>query len=169
METFSEDASLVLAQLGHNLSQSTLKDWSRESELDAIKDSVASPYGWRKNVTKCMTWVDANKRIWRKLQIRGILDRHEPLPLLNFKQHSANSTTFTELCKSFWERFRTSGLKSKQKREAKSSAYSFVSREDLELVREYFLLDFDLFGYESRPSTIYEAADRTWEVFNITE
>ena len=157
METFSEDASLVVAQLGFNLSQSTLRTWSRESELDAIEDSVTSPYGWRRDVTRCITWEEANQRVWRKLQIRGVLDRREALPLSNFKQYSSSPAGFIQLCKSSWERFRETGLKSQQKRDALSSAYSLVPREDLELLREYFLLDFDLFGYESRPDAIYRA------------
>ena len=168
METFPEDATLVLALLGQNISQSTLRDWSRGTEFDAIEDSVTSPYSWRREITKCITWEEANKRIWRKLQIRGVLDRREPLPLSNFRQFTANATSFLRLCKTSWERFRASGLKSKQKRETLSSAYSSIAREDLELVREYFLLDFDLFGYESRPATIYETVNRTWEVFDIT-
>ena len=168
METFSADASLVLAQLGHNVSQSTLEDWSRAREYDAIEDSVTSPYSWRREVTKCMTWEEANQRIWRKLQIRGILNRREPLPMSDFKQYSTHAPSFIQVCKKYWERFRTSALKSEQKRDALSSAYSFISRDDLELVREYFLLDFDLFGYESRPATIHKAGNRTWaEVFDV--
>ncbi|XP_070205677.1 uncharacterized protein [Littorina saxatilis] len=167
METFSKDASLVVAQLGFNISQSTLKEWSRESEFDAIEDSITSPYRWRKDVTKCMTWELANKRIWRKLQIRGILDRNEPLPI-NYKQSSSSSAEFIQLVKSSWERFRTNGTKQRQKAEALSSAYSLVPKSNLELLREYFLLDFDLFDYDSRPAKIFEAKN-TWDVFNITQ
>ena len=94
METFAADTSLVVAQLGHNLSQSTLDSWSRESELDAIVDSIRSPYGWRMYIMKCMSWEEANQRIWRKLQIRGLLDKKESPPMATFHQWSRSPDAF---------------------------------------------------------------------------
>ncbi|KAK7465913.1 hypothetical protein BaRGS_00037523, partial [Batillaria attramentaria] len=165
METFPQDAGLVLAQLGFNLSQSTLAEWGRLSENDAIEDSITSPYSWRKAIVKCMTWEEANRRIWRKMQIRGLVDRRQPLPMTSYKQYSLRSKDFTQVVKNVWQAFRTTDRKSAQKKAAMSSAYSLVPKADLEKLREYFLIDFDVFGYDSRPDVVF-SAESTWDVFN---
>ncbi|KAL8561072.1 hypothetical protein ACOMHN_031016 [Nucella lapillus] len=168
METFSADVSLVLAQLGYNVSQSTLDKWAGQSEQDAILDSIKSPYvHWKRSIVKCMPWREANKRIWRKLQTRGLVDKTHSLPMEDFPKDSLAFGAFSGKVQQYWKQFRTSGLQSQQKREALSSAYNGISQKDLELVREYFLLDFDLYQYDSRPDVVFKAK-QTWDVFTIS-
>ncbi|XP_025092196.1 carbohydrate sulfotransferase 9-like isoform X4 [Pomacea canaliculata] len=168
IESFKTDVALVMSEFGFNLSQSTFDSWLQLSEVDAISDSITSPYGWRRHIVKCLSWEEANRRIWRKMQIRGIIDKKEEFPRRNFSHFSYSPSKFTQVVQESWDRFkRRNTSRSAQKTEALTSAYSLVPKEDLELLREYYLLDFDIFGYPSRPDSVFSGR-KTWDVFNVS-
>ncbi|PVD18608.1 hypothetical protein C0Q70_21158 [Pomacea canaliculata] len=71
METFSEDLRYLTSVL--NVTFDPRLSLATESKVDAILDSVESPFEWREDITKCISTQEMGRRIWRKLQIRGII------------------------------------------------------------------------------------------------
>ncbi|KAK7461998.1 hypothetical protein BaRGS_00038580, partial [Batillaria attramentaria] len=164
METFPQDAGLVLAQLGFNLSQSTLPSGAASARTTPSRtpshrrtagESDRQVHDLGGGEPKDLE-EDADSRA--RGQTAAVADT-------SYKQYSLRSKDFTQVVKNVWQAFRTTDRKSAQKKAAMSSAYSLVPKADLEKLREYFLIDFDVFGYDSRPDVVF-SAESTWDVFN---
>ncbi|XP_059141265.1 carbohydrate sulfotransferase 11-like [Physella acuta] len=155
METFQTDVSYTLAQLGFNVSKEKLSQWSNDATHDAILDSIVSPFGWRSMVRKCMSWYEGLKRIWRKIQIRGIISMEEKFPWSrDFSERSVTIRMFTDRVKKLHAQTDKTKLK-KQRKEVVIEAFSRIKQEDLKKLVEMFRPDFQLFEYDTRPDFIF--------------
>ncbi|XP_055872583.1 uncharacterized protein LOC106051645 [Biomphalaria glabrata] len=155
METFQTDVAFTLAQLGYNVSQEKLKQWAKDATHDAILDSTVSPFSWKFTVKKCMPWHEGLKRIWRKLQIRGIISIEEKFPWSpEISEKSITVRMFTERVKKLNSQADKSKLK-KQKIDVLAQAFSTVKREQLMKLVDIFKPDFQLFQYDMYPDYIF--------------
>ncbi|KAK6184905.1 hypothetical protein SNE40_007260 [Patella caerulea] len=158
METFIQDTSYVMNKIGFNVSKELLKEWANKAEEDAIFDSTASPFSWKKGISKCMSMYQAGKRIWRKMQIRGVVDKKISLPFGTHKMNSVSSTHFIKAL--IMSRKKSEHNRKRQKREALIDAFSQVSLEDKLKLKELYYPDFELFGYDPEPKDLFETPDR---------
>ena len=169
METFKQDVAFIFSNMGYNVSKNTLRDWAKTAEDDAITDSTKSPFSWWKWIVKCMTPEEAGKRIWRKMQIRGILGKNITYPL---KRHNLKTMPSSKFIKTVFKYRGASdkGELKKQKTEALVEAFGHVPREDLVTLRALFRPDFDLFGYDKEPANSFQKSSssslRPW-VFDL--
>ena len=155
MESFAKDALFIYEHLGLNRSIQILKENGKTlADEDALLDTVSSPFQWKEAITKCISWREAFLRIWRKLQIRGVLGK-DRFPLNDQEANSISKTDFISLIKA--TQARTSVEERHiQRRDAFVEIYRTVSMANLKKIQTAFSLDFHLFDYNSRPESIYK-------------
>ncbi|PVD36052.1 hypothetical protein C0Q70_03022 [Pomacea canaliculata] len=163
METFGRDLNRLITCL--NVSN---KDYFRSKEFrqdyvrDAIEDSVNSPWSWLANITKCMSISEAAKRVWRKLQIRGIISRRFPFPFTEMESSSLLAGEFIEAALSAHRRSTDKDELKTQKEEAMMEAYSTVDSNVLLKLRGVFREDFEMFGYSSTPPGVFDTSSNVY-------
>ncbi|WAR06515.1 hypothetical protein MAR_021884, partial [Mya arenaria] len=115
METFSSDAFFIMKKLGMNKTverlQSSMKNLSID---DAITDSIRSPFEWKKDIRKFITWDQALQRIWLKLQMRGIIEFDIKLNMSSGQVDTVSEDEFINLARAAHKRSNADVLK-KQK------------------------------------------------------
>ena len=158
MENALEDFTFVLTQFGLNSSVQAMSDNFRNlAAEDAISDSINSPFGWRTNILKCMSWKEAEKRIWRKLQIRGLIGISQKLP----NEHFRRASEFIKFARAARQMTNSSELK-EQKKVIFQDIYSSVPIETMKKFREVFHLDFKLFGYDEGSDLIFKRETQSY-------
>ncbi|CAG5127921.1 unnamed protein product [Candidula unifasciata] len=156
METFAADVAYTLSHLGQNISKEELSAWATNSTFDAIMDSAISPFRWKTAIRKCMTWHEALVRVWRKLQIRGIILFEHKFPWSpEYTEKYITLQKFTDMVKhlhlnSEKEQFHN------QKFAVLAEAYSNIPAEDLQKFVDVFFFDFQLFQYNPYPSYVFD-------------
>ncbi|XP_041356094.1 carbohydrate sulfotransferase 8-like isoform X2 [Gigantopelta aegis] len=155
METFKEDAAYIFSNMGYNISKNTLRTWAKTAEEDAVADSTKSPFSWWKWIVKCMSLEEAGKRVWRKMQIRGILGKNIKYPFKRQNLKAMPATKFIKTVLKFSGASNKAELKT-QKAEALMEAFGQVPKEDVEKLKNLFRPDFDLFGYEAEPGYLFQ-------------
>lgn len=156
METFATDIAYTLTQLGQNVTKEDLSTWARKSTSDAVMDSTVSPFSWKTSVRKCMTWHEALTRIWRKLQIRGIILFENKFP---WSPELTEKFVTVQIFTNMVEKLHLNSEKEKlhqQKLDALAEAYSSIPASDLEKLVQVFNLDFNLFQYNPYPDYIFD-------------
>jgi hypothetical protein len=156
MESFREDMFPVLENLQLENAIPFLEDGLKEkSVFDALEDSIFSPYSWRKDILRCMGWHEALQRIWRKLQMRGLIGMDKTFPLTRYASARISKEMFLETAKSAWRSSNSSKLK-KQKSEVFIEMYRSVPVDVLKHFAANFELDFHLFDYDPSPKEIFD-------------
>ncbi|WAR02914.1 hypothetical protein MAR_009472, partial [Mya arenaria] len=100
---------------------------------DAIQDSVSGPYEWRKDIVKCMSWPDALRRIWRKLQIRGVIGT-KGFSLSEFEAESISRTDYINVLKKVREKS-TANERHMMKQLSYIEAYRNIPEELLDSIK----------------------------------
>ncbi|XP_045168793.2 carbohydrate sulfotransferase 10-like isoform X2 [Mercenaria mercenaria] len=154
METFSSDSNFLYQKLNLSRTLDTLGRQGKQlADEDALLDTVISPFKWKNDIKKCIPWHEALQRIWRKLQIRGVIGK-EQLPLTAEQAEKISQQEFIDLIKKTQEN--TSYSERKQQRtEALIEIYSHVKMEYLHQLKVSYKNDFDFFEYEDSPASIF--------------
>ncbi|XP_052804672.1 uncharacterized protein LOC128234461 [Mya arenaria] len=159
METFSSDAFFIMKKLGMNKTverlQSSMKNLSID---DAITDSIRSPFEWKKDIRKFITWDQALQRIWLKLQMRGIIEFDIKLNMSSGQVDTVSEDEFINLARAAHKRSNADVLK-KQKDEVRMEAFRSVPLKDLNAFKDTYREDFLLFGYEMTPQKYYNRGE----------
>ncbi|XP_046546270.1 carbohydrate sulfotransferase 9-like isoform X2 [Haliotis rubra] len=160
METFTNDAMYILNRTGLLGKQIVFYDMRTEHEVDYIIDAVVR--GFRLKHVKRSAWINCvsshagYQRIWRQLQIAGLIDKTRQYPLTSLGSETISVTEYINMA---LEAYRLSSpLSILNKKEAYLQAYSQLSLRDLEAIREKYLDDFYTFGYPDRPPELFHRA-----------
>lgn len=151
-ETLKEDTLYLLEKF--NLTHLVkFSDFEASSDEDAIKDASGFAFGNRKKVEKCMPFIMGLKRVWKRLQSRGVLHMEAEFPE---KELSLANITEREFRTTLLNAYHSYNLEeNKLNRDiALREAYSTVSNKTLQELHEAFDLDFQLFDYDKFPSYI---------------
>ncbi|XP_067686180.1 carbohydrate sulfotransferase 11-like isoform X2 [Haliotis asinina] len=157
METFTNDAIYILNRTGLLGKKIVFYDMSTEHEVDYIIDAVVR--GFRlKHVNrsawiKCVSTHAGYQRIWRQLQIAGLIDKTRQYPLTSIGSEDVSVTEYINMALEAYRQ--SSPLSILNKKEAYLQAYSQLSLRDLEAIREKYLDDFYTFGYPDRPAELF--------------
>ena len=157
METFAEDLRYLSNHMNLSLTEYFASDEFRyDYAKDAIEDSIYSPFGWLKDIFRCMDKLEMGLRIWRKLQIRGIIDRRIAFPYP--KEKFLNVTAEQFIHDSLKAHLRSTDREEleRQKREAFVEAYRTVDMSVLQKMKTVFKADFEMFVYESEPADVFD-------------
>ncbi|XP_076454447.1 uncharacterized protein LOC143289333 [Babylonia areolata] len=156
METFSKDLNL----LAHTLNLSVVP-YFRSTEFrtdyvrDAIEDSIKSPFSWLREIQPCMSKYEAGLRIWRKLQIRGLISRRLRFPYTGMDFTHVTAEELIDVALKAHSESRDKEELKQQKHEALVEAFRSVDRETLMEVERIWQDDFAMFGYLSHPEEIF--------------
>ncbi|XP_069131276.1 carbohydrate sulfotransferase 14-like [Argopecten irradians] len=149
MENFDEDASFLISKL------QLFKDVPVDHELSKNASVTVSIYmvindtfSQRPKFAHCMTWADMVRRAWRTLQIRGLIDPKAAVPT---STNVSIETLYHEAVK-----VSDPSRVSEYKRKSMVDTYRTLDIQLLEKFREYVLPDCKLFGYDDRPSSIFD-------------
>ncbi|XP_052776038.1 uncharacterized protein LOC128213951 [Mya arenaria] len=159
METFGLDSIELVRKM--QISNKTIDLLQQNGSVlasdDAIRDSCHQPFhaGFKKAYINCISFYEALKRAWLKMQMRGLIGPEE-MPLTE-----AQSTTLT------LEQFYQMALKSrdacpsserkKLQHEHFLKSYSTITPQELEKIRLIYAQDFKLFEYDDRPSELFNS------------
>ncbi|XP_012938534.2 carbohydrate sulfotransferase 8 [Aplysia californica] len=157
LEKASSDIDNLSQKL--NVSSSFLHEnrYKTASTLDVIKDSTEdSLHSWRREVTECTSALDVGKVIWRRLQIRGIIQHDFHFPYSEEEMESISPDDFRSRCIKATETSTDRDKLKRQKLAAFKAAYSQVSLQDRQRLTEIYHDDFYLFGYDPKPAVIFE-------------
>lgn len=163
METFSSDAMYILNKTGLLGKQIVFYDMRTEHKIDYIIDAVVR--GFRLKHVRRSAWINCvsthagYQRIWRQIQIAGLIEKTRDYPLTSA---GSEAITVTEYINMALEAHRhSSGLSMLNKKEAYLQAYAQLSPRDLEAIREKYLDDFYTFGYPDRPTELFDRANNS--------
>ena len=154
MENFMSDSVFLYKKLGLNKTLDAIQKFSGLLDHDALYDTVSSAFAFKNDVVQCISWDEALRRVWRKLQIRGVIGKH-PFPLTADESDKIEQEEFIWLVKE--TRLKThSEERRKQRKEALIEIYRSVPPELLSQLRTVYTADFELFDYESSPEYLFD-------------
>ncbi|XP_076435739.1 uncharacterized protein LOC143275475 [Babylonia areolata] len=157
METFPQDLDHVSRLMNLSLtSYFSGPQFRQDFARDAIEDSIYSPFRWLKPITLCISKHQMGLRIWRKLQIRGLVDRRIPFPFSSQEFQAVTAEQMVEAAMKAHRESRDREELSRQKREAFVEAYRSVDLTVLQKLRQVFMDDFLMFGYPPDPPDVFD-------------
>lgn len=147
METLPDDLSYLMSLL--NVTFRSDVHLSREGKLDAIFDSIQGPFSWMKDIKKCMSTPKMGKKIWAKLQIRGLISSSLDYPLGTRDLTHMTAEEFNQIAvEAHMNSTDEHGL-SQQKKEVFVEAFRTVPVQDLQEFVRVYADDFEAFGYDT--------------------
>ncbi|XP_059140505.1 carbohydrate sulfotransferase 12-like, partial [Physella acuta] len=155
METFRRDTLQLLALLNITEKQMEFQRRSEDASSNDIGDALDP--SWLKFTLRCIKKENIIRRIWRKLQIRGIISWRIPYDLdpdkaltmtrssliAHMENVMSTSTNLTEL--------------KLQKRQAMLEAFASLKSSHLEKIKKVYQNDFLMFGYEPNMEALLSA------------
>ena len=161
METFADDAHCILnvlnAEDDNNNKRSPLVELSSESVVAVVESSTMLLFH---NIekTKGINYSSFKLflRTWREFQIRGLLSKTINMPLTETQVSKINRLEFINLMTTTLQQPMNQTEVKSQRNEALVQAYRTVPRADLEELRKFVEQDCLLFGYDSRPSWLFD-------------
>ncbi|XP_071100917.1 carbohydrate sulfotransferase 11-like [Haliotis cracherodii] len=154
VETFKHDVMYIRNITNASEKGVIFKDFAEEKNVDNIIFKVRRAFALKKLSLKCISDHMVHLRLWRVLQIGGLIDKFDNYPLNPDESQEANVTVITDLMLRAYGRSTHAARFNKQ--EALLQAYSQVPLEDLEQLRLKYLKDLILFDYEDRPSYLFD-------------
>lgn len=157
METFKEDILFLLDGWNKLYGSSiTFDDFESETALAQAINQCNRLFEMQKTIRRCTTFYNVSLRVWRDLQIRGILPIQEAFPFTSeFTEHNM---TKADLIKSVTKAIKSvtniTALKA-QRKEVFIEAFSLLPMEDLYKLQRIYQSDFILFNYDSSPPEIF--------------
>ena len=148
LETLSSDMDYVYKSVNATLVPE-LKD-----EQQAIRSKAHETVAKRNN-ERCQSVGEVFRRAWYSFQARGFFAADMKLPLTEQEMATVTEKEFAEVC---WKAHVESVgrmNKSKQRRDTVVEMYSQVPLLDRLKLRQIFLKDFQLHGYDSTPADLF--------------
>jgi hypothetical protein len=158
METFTRDlqalaAALDLSMADYFKSQEFRDDYARY----VIEEAVRVPWRQKGEFAACgMNATELGRRVWRRLQIHGLIELRHKLPLTEHALKQASENDMVLVALSAYRRSTNMMALQQQKRAAFREAWRTVDVKTVELLRIQFANDFELFAYDPRQPDVYD-------------
>ncbi|XP_076444197.1 uncharacterized protein LOC143282440 isoform X2 [Babylonia areolata] len=156
LETLSEDVPYLLnaiqspVSLPANFDSHTLYDnagWVLKKMTQGVKN--------------CMSMKEACLRLWKKWHVRGIISKTESLPVTAEEAEVISDTNFVNRSLQALARSGPKWERRQQETEALREAFATVPMEDRLRLQKLLTLDFELFGFDPAPVTVFPAGGST--------
>ncbi|XP_059158538.1 uncharacterized protein LOC131942657 [Physella acuta] len=152
---FERDLSYVFTNwLDGKTSQTGLHTLAEDFVINEIEDSVLSPFQeWSEAITQCMSKLSAARRIWRRLQFRGIISTNLSFPSNITQQviQDMNAYDFIDILTSAAQKSRAYQNLRQQKRKVYTKAYMSISSSLMNRINQVYDLDFKMFNFRRWP------------------
>ncbi|OWF50994.1 carbohydrate sulfotransferase 10-like [Mizuhopecten yessoensis] len=156
METFRDDFSVLLNAWNKIYNTNvTFDDFESETAYERAMFYSKRLFGMKSRIEKCVSFYEGMERTWIGLQTQGIVPKYARFP---FTESDAPGMSLKRFQESIGIAIKTVTDKSAvkyQKTEAVIEAYSLVSIDDLNNIRELVRQDCQLFGYDDSPGHIF--------------
>jgi len=132
LETIKDDTLYILDRIGQkDLKESLMQNFGSGTVQDTITDQVGWLFGLRKRYNGCMSFYDAQRRMWKKFQMRGIISRDSKYPVTNEQSELVTKEDYTKYVYDGMGNAKYKTIAKKNKAEALIEAYSTVDKKDL--------------------------------------
>lgn len=157
LETLQQDTFYLLDKMGKpDLRKSLEKDFSQQTINDTIRDQVLMLFYFRTQCEDCgVSFFEAQKLMWKKFQIRGVLSKKSRYPVTDEMSKTISQEEFTRVLFKGIGDAANKAIAKRNKEEATLEAFSTVDKDDMETLSELFKPDCELFGYNCRPDELF--------------
>ncbi|XP_033740598.1 carbohydrate sulfotransferase 11-like [Pecten maximus] len=158
LESLSEDTFYLLDRMGKTrLRKSLENDFHGQTLNDTIYDQVKLLFLFRNRFRECgVSFFEAQKLMWKKFQIRGIISKNSKYPTTREKSERMTREILTELIHKGIGDARDKNVAKQNKNDALLEAFSTLDREDMDRLSKMFEPDCELFDYDCRPSKLFD-------------
>ncbi|XP_053404807.1 carbohydrate sulfotransferase 11-like isoform X2 [Mercenaria mercenaria] len=159
LETFSDDAHYLISKWRNEFKDVELHfdDFEKETALDTARGHVNFLFSTKKILSEIkFPFIKIMLRTWRDLQIRGHLSKHIAFPFNEADVDTITKEEYMEAIKKALDIPVNRTEVKLQRAEALVQAYSQVPLEDMERLRMFVLQDCLLFGYDDRPTKLFD-------------
>lgn len=125
------------------------------AQEDVVLDSLKSAFSWKSEIRKCIPLDQMGQRIWRKLQIRGVILSDLQYPFKPGQMDNMSAGAFIEECRRAISASRDKAQLKKQKKQAIEETYLSLDQDAIQQILKAYSLDFSLFGYSQNPGYIF--------------
>ena len=154
LETLQSDFEYLTSVLKISIDNFNVETLTSDVISDAIADSTFSAFEPYDNLQSCVSKFETCKRLWRKMQLRGIINDKFRFPLRPHEAEKVTASKFVKIVNDARERSQDSDKLRLQKFQALHDAYKEVSAEDIMQLVKIYYLDFEIFGFDKHPSFI---------------
>lgn len=155
METFRDDVSHILDVFNSTFSRGmTFENFEKESDLQIASSHINRLFSFKGQTLQCEPFHRSFQRVWRDLQIRGVLPIDTKMPFILEKMNTINQTHVTDVVTRIIQNVQNRTKLKEQRLEAKIEAFSQLSADIIKEYRELYRLDFELFDYPTRPDFV---------------
>ncbi|CAG2201626.1 CHST11 [Mytilus edulis] len=159
MENFENDVSRILKEIGAESYPYFAENFKKEYTSDAIYDIVQAYFANRRDSDKCIDRHTGIKRVWLKLQIRGIISRTIPVP---FTSKESLSLSFPKLLKSI---IKARDISENEDMKAQKTmfitqAYSNIPLDTMFKLQSVYKKDLQIFNYDLFPKHLFGTRQR---------
>ena len=150
LETFEEDFGFILKSVNINV-----EDFNFDHSESAIRSKCETTVRWRQRIKKCQAMCTTLRDVWWSFQARGLISKDNRLPVQGADCDSISGAEFTELALRAHKASLGKMTTREQKRSFLVELFTQVPLQDRLLLREVFMADFELFGYDSMPPDLF--------------
>ncbi|XP_033761386.1 carbohydrate sulfotransferase 9-like [Pecten maximus] len=157
METFKYDVRYILETFNLRSYLSVIDGSSYNMINDTIYDIAQAFVSMRTDIRRCVDVHTALLRIWKKLQIKGIVSLDTPCPFTKAEVFDLTLDSMISVIRKAFDSASLNALKSQRK----SLFLQYYSQIPLDVLRKLayvFQNDFDYFGYEQYPKVLFKRA-----------
>ncbi|XP_070172972.1 uncharacterized protein [Littorina saxatilis] len=153
METLRSDFEYLTSVLKVSIANYSTETLMDDVTTDAIMDSTYSAFEFHKDLKPCVTKHEMCKRLWRKMQLRGIISDELSFPLTQEETVKISAADMMRLLLDARKRSQQNTLKLRQQTyQALKDAFEKVPTDDILKLVKIYSLDFELFGYSKYPN-----------------
>lgn len=160
MENFENDTSNILKEIGVESYPYFSENFKKEYTADSIYDIAHAYISFRQDSDKCIDRQTGLKRVWRILQIRGIISESVRMP---FSSKESQTITLSKLLNTILKARDDSFNEELKDQKATffKEAYSSVPLDKMMNLQKVYKEDFLIFNYESFPKNLFKARRNT--------
>ncbi|XP_021345508.1 carbohydrate sulfotransferase 13-like [Mizuhopecten yessoensis] len=164
METIVDDTVYIVKSLGFDVIANTLNKTMRASSVsDTIKDQVDILFRYKNKV--CISFYIAQKLMWRKFQIRGVISKHSKFPFTREQAGNITEPEYVVAVTNAVSDIRDQAHAEQYRQEAYAEAFSSVDREDMTKLAQILQVDCEIFGYDCSLTSLYHKLEKSQSNF----
>ncbi|CAC5381903.1 CHST11 [Mytilus coruscus] len=154
MENFENDVSRILKEIGAESYPYFSENFKKEYTSDVIYYIVQAYFSFRRNTDKCIDRHTGIKRVWLKLQIRGIISQAIPVPFTSKESQSLSLPKFLNsiiIARDISEKVDMKAQKSM----FITQAYSRIPLDTMIKLQSVYKEDLQIFNYDLFPKHLF--------------
>ncbi|XP_061186234.1 carbohydrate sulfotransferase 14-like [Saccostrea echinata] len=172
METFREDVTLLLDSFNSTFSvKKPRADFELAPDLSIVESQIKRAFNFKSETQLCEPFHKSLKRVWRLLQISGVLPLEVQMPFSVEKTKHISYSEVLDKIKGIMQSIQNRTKLKEQRLEAKEEAYSLISTDMLKEFIKLYRFDFEFFDYTTNPSfiktRIFASFSKELKYFNI--